>query len=125
MCAHYLGTDRPPADLRDRLVRAVHARPVLDLAGLDLAGLGPAVADTAARGDPAARTILATAAERLTATLAPWPRRPASPSSPPAASSAPGRAPDRPGHPACPFGPALHPVRDGLPGATALAGALL
>ncbi|MEW2546849.1 BadF/BadG/BcrA/BcrD ATPase family protein [Streptomyces sp. NPDC047002] len=121
VCAHYLGTDRPPADLRDRLVRAVHARPVLDLAGL-----GPAVADTAAHGDPAARAILTTAAERLTATLAPLAPAPGEPLVTTGGLLGPGgvllpalRAR------LAPLGLALHPVRDGLPGATALARTLL
>jgi glucosamine kinase len=69
---HYLG-DRPadpPAtpnaaqEIRDRLVRAVHERPVLELAALS-----PRVAAAARRGDSVAVRLLAEAVERLAATL--------------------------------------------------------
>ncbi|GHF75375.1 N-acetylglucosamine kinase [Streptomyces thermodiastaticus] len=70
--AHYLGEMAPdePATpaaaqrLRDRLVRAVHERPVVDLACL-----APLVAQTADRGDPVARRLLSGAAEHLVDTL--------------------------------------------------------
>jgi N-acetylglucosamine kinase-like BadF-type ATPase len=70
--AHYLGEavperpSDPPAgqEVRDRLIRAVHARPAIDLAGLC-----PLVASTAAQGDAVARRLLSGAAKRLAATL--------------------------------------------------------
>jgi N-acetylglucosamine kinase-like BadF-type ATPase len=70
--AHYLGenaTEAPatPAaaqQVRDRLVQAVHERPVLELASLT-----PLVAHAAESGDRVARRLLSGAAKRLAATL--------------------------------------------------------
>ncbi|MEU6419777.1 N-acetylglucosamine kinase [Streptomyces spiralis] len=70
--AHYLGETaaKPPAtpaaaqDVRDRLVQAVHERPVLELASL-----APLVARAAENGDRVAQRLLSGAAKRLVATL--------------------------------------------------------
>jgi len=71
--AHYLGEtaaqDEPATPtaaqrMRDRLVQAVHERPVPDLAHL-----APLVARTADNGDPVARRLLSDAAEHLVGTL--------------------------------------------------------
>ncbi len=71
--AHYLGepVDARPADpyagqeLRDRLVRAVHARP-----SADLASVCPLVVAAAGHGDEVAGRLLAGAVKRLAATVA-------------------------------------------------------
>ncbi|MER6980406.1 ATPase, partial [Streptomyces carpinensis] len=70
--AHYLGETaaKPPAtpaaaqDVRDRLVQAVHERPVLELASL-----APLVARAAENGDRVAQRLLSGAAKRLVTTL--------------------------------------------------------
>ncbi|WP_234317392.1 N-acetylglucosamine kinase [Streptomyces sp. NRRL WC-3744] len=70
--AHYLGENTAEApttpataqDVRDRLVQAVHERPVLELASL-----APLVARTAENGDRVAQRLLSGAAKRLVMTL--------------------------------------------------------
>jgi glucosamine kinase len=110
-----------PAALRERLVHAVHQRPVLDLAGLS-----PAVANAAGRGDRVARRILAGAAKRLAATLAPLDPRPDDV----LVTTGGLLGPDGVLLPALrrrlgPHGPVPRAVPDGLSGAVALARAAL